>query len=195
VERAIGTDFSPVLIEAAKHEARNYLLDNEQRRVEFCLAKNESLIDDLAKATGVQKTELTNSFHFILGVNTIRYCHRSNKELDCAQEISKLLVPGGVCVVIDMNNQFPIFRSSMKNLFRKQKQEECYLPTLDDYTEPFRKAGFAVWRSEHFCWVPHSSGYIMCRLLVALSPILNSIVKSRAMRSLVVSQKLATGNG
>lgn len=192
VERAIGTDFSPVLIEAAKHEARNYLQDNEQHRVEFYLAKNESLIDDLANATGAQKTELTNSFHFIFGVNTIRYCHRVNKELDCAQEISNLLVPGGVCVVIDMNNRYPIFRSSMKNIFRKQKQEECYLPTLEEYTEPFTKAGFAVRRTEHFCWVPHSSGHFLCRLLVALSPILNRIAKTRAMRSLVVSQKQAT---
>jgi len=194
VEKAIGTDFSPVLIEAAKHEARNYLRDNEQHRVEFYLAKNESLIDDIAKATGLQKTELTNSFHFIVGVNTIRYCHRANKELNCAQDISKLLVPGGVCVVIDMNNRFPMFRSSMKNFFRKQKQEECYLPTLEDYTEPFRKAGLTVRRSEHFCWVPHSSGHFMCRLLIALSPILNRIAKTRAMRSLVVSQKPAPGN-
>jgi hypothetical protein len=114
--------------------------------------------------------------------------------LDCAQDISKLLVPGGVCVVIDMNNRFPIFRSSVNNLFRQQKQEECYLPTLEDYTEPFRKAGLTVWRSEHFCWVPHSSGHFMGRLLIALSPILNRIAKTRAMRSLVVLQKPATGN-
>src|ERR1043165_5953994 len=51
VEKAIGTDFSPVLIEAAKREAKNYLREEERRRVEFYVAKNESLIDDLSAAT------------------------------------------------------------------------------------------------------------------------------------------------
>src|ERR1043165_912258 len=80
VEKAIGTDFSPVLIEAAKREAMNYLREEERRRVEFDVAKNESLIDDLSAATGTEKSKLENSMHFIVGVNTIRYCHRAKKE-------------------------------------------------------------------------------------------------------------------
>jgi SAM-dependent methyltransferase len=189
VSSAVGTDFSPVLIEAAKREARNYLGDDEQHKIEFHVAKNETLIDELSASMGKAKSDLNNSFHFILGVNTTRYCHRAGKELDCAQAIFELLVPGGICVVIDMNDRFPLFRSALKNRFRKQKEEECYLPSLQEYAAPFGKVGFDVLRNEHFCWIPHSAGGFMCRLLGQMSPLLNTIAKSRAMRSLVVSRK------
>ena len=194
VASAIGTDFSPLLIEAAKREAKNYLREAEQRRVEFCLAKNETLMADLASALGKKRSELENSFDFILGVNTIRYCHRANKQLDCAQAIFDLLVPGGVCAVIDMNNRFPAFRSALKNRLRgeKQNEEECYIPALEEYTEPFAKTGFEVLRTEHFCWIPHSAGQLMSGLLRCLSPVLNAVAKSRAMRSLIVSRKPAS---
>jgi len=193
VERAVGTDFSPVLIDAAKREAKNYLREGEQHNIGFYVAKNETLIDELSASTGRAKPELKNSFHFILGVNTIRYCHRAGKELDCAQAIFDLLAPGGICVVIDMNDRFPLFRSALKNRFRKQKEEECYLPSLEEYAAPFRKAGFDVLRKEHFCWIPHSAGQFMCGLLGQMSPLLNTIANSRAMRSLVVSRKPADG--
>jgi SAM-dependent methyltransferase len=191
VDRAIGADFSPVLIEAARHEAKNHLRDEEQRKVEFHVAKNETLIEDLSELMRKTKSELENSFHFILGVNTIRYCHRARKELDCAQAILDLLVPGGICVVIDMNDRFPLFRSALKNRFRKRKEEECYLPSLQEYAAPFGEAGFEVLRKEHFCWIPHSAGRFMCSLLSRMSPLLNVVAHSRAMRSLVVSRKPA----
>ena len=189
VERAIGTDFSQVLIEAAKREAKSYLQEEDQRKVEFYVAKHESLIDDLYVATWTGKTKLNNSFHFILGVNTVRYCHHAKTELDCARNIADLLVPGGVCVVIDMNNRFPFFKSELKNRFRVHKREECYIPSLEEYAAPFRSVGLEVLRSEHFCWIPHSSGHFMFRLLNRLSPMLDVIARSRAMRSLVVLQK------
>jgi SAM-dependent methyltransferase len=192
VESAIGTDFSPVLIDAAKRETKNYLGDEEQRKVEFHAAKNESLIGELSVSMGRAKSELENSFHFILGVNTIRYCHRAGKELDCAQAIFDLLVPGGICVVIDMNDRFPLFRSALKNRFRKQKDEECYLPSLEEYAAPFTRVGFEVLRREYFCWIPHSAGGFMCGLLSRMSPVLNTMANSRAMRSLVVSRKPTT---
>ncbi len=196
VEKAIGTDFSPVLIEAARRETKNYLQEEERRRVEFYVAKNESLIDDLSVASGTEKSRLNNSVHFIVGVNTIRYCHRAKKELECARDIADLLVPGGVCVVIDMNDRFLFFRSALKNRFlREVQEEECRLPTLEEYTAPFRQAGLDVIRSEHFCWIPHSSGEFMCYLLGRLSPILNVIARSRAMRSLVVLRKPVNASG
>jgi SAM-dependent methyltransferase len=191
VERAVGTDFSPVLIDAAKGEARNYLREEEQRNIGFYVAKNETLFDELSVSMGRAKSELKSSFHFILGVNTIRYCHRAGKELDCAQAIFDLLVPGGVCVVIDMNDRFPAFRSELKNKLRsnKENEEECYLPSLEEYTAPFQQAGFDVTRSEHFCWIPHSAGRFMTGLLRSLSPVLNTVAGSRAMRSVVVAKK------
>lgn len=193
VDRAIGADFSPVLIEAARNEAKNHLREEEQRKVEFHVAKNETLIEDLSEVMRETKSDLENSFHFILGVNTIRYCHRAGKELDCAQAIFNLLVPGGICVVIDMNDRFPLFRSALKNRLRKQKEEECYLPSLQEYAAPFGKVGFEVLRREHFCWIPHSAGGFMCGLLSRMSPLLNLVARSRAMRSLVVSRKPADG--
>ena len=92
-------------------------------------------------------------------------------------------------MVIDMNDRFPFFKSALKNRFRKQNEEECYVPSLAEYTAPFKQAGLDVIRSEHFCWVHHSSGQFMCYLLGGLSPILNVIARSRAMRSLVVLRK------
>ena len=189
VESAIGTDFSPVLIEAARLEAMNCLRDEEQHNVEFHIAMNETLIGDLSVSMGRAKSELENSFHFILGVNTIRYCHRAGKGLDCAQAIFDLLMPGGICVVIDMNDRFPLFRSTLKNRFRKHKEEECYLPSLKEYAAPFMKVGFETLRTEHFCWIPHSAGGFTCGLLSRMSPLLNTVANSRAMRSLVVSRR------
>jgi SAM-dependent methyltransferase len=189
VEKAVGTDFSPVLINAAKHEAMNYLRPDAQRILEFHVAKNQSLVADLSASGGTEQNGPANSFDFILGVNTIRYCHAAKEELDCARDIFNLLAPGGVCVVIDMNNRYPCFRSDLKNRFRREKEEECYVPSLEEYTAPFMKTGFEVLRSEHFCWIPHSSGQFMCRFFSVATPLLNAMAKSRAMRSLVVCRK------
>jgi SAM-dependent methyltransferase len=191
VASAIGTDFSPILIEAANNEAQRYITPQQRSRVYFCGAKNETLLEDLAESLGQDASILENSFHFIIGVNTIRYCHRAGKELDCARDVFSLLAPGGVCVVIDMNNRFPAFRSALKNKLRgkQQREEECYLPSLEEYTAPFEQTGFEVLRSEHFCWIPHSASRFMTGLVRWSSPVLNVIARSRAMRSLVVARK------
>jgi SAM-dependent methyltransferase len=189
VEEAIGTDFSPVLIEAAKRESKNYLPREEISRLQFHVGKNETLISDLSSSLGVGKPELQNTFHFIFGVNTIRYCFAAKEETHCAQDIFDLLVPGGVCVSIDMNNRFPLFRSDLKSRLRRTKEEECYVPSLEEYVAPFRQTGFEVIRSEHFCWVPHSAGKFLCSVTRLLSPLLDMVVPSRAMRALVVARK------
>ena len=189
VESAVGTDFSPVLIKAAEQEAENYLRKEERHKLQFHVAKNEQLVTDLSTSLGDEKAELKNSFDFIFGVNTIRYCHAAAREAACARDIFDLLKPGGVCVVIDMNNRFPLFRSDLKNRFRRQKEEECYVPSLSEYAAPFHKTGFEVLREEQFCWIPHSSGLVMCQLLNVMSPVLDLVARSRSMRSLVVSRK------
>lgn len=193
VEAAVGTDFSPVLIEAARREAKNYLREEQIPKVSFHVAKNETLIDDLVASMGTEEAILRDSFHLILGVNTMRYCHRAKKEVDCARDIFDMLVPGGVCVNIDMNDRFPFFRSALKRRLHGQMDapEDCYVPSLAAYTAPFKSAGFDVLRDEHFCWIPHSSGRVMSHLLATLSPLLNTVARSRAMRSLVVARKPA----
>jgi len=189
VASAVGTDFSPVLIEAAKREANSYLPREDQSKLSFHVARNETLIQDIAAASGVDRSQLVNSFDLILGVNTIRYCHRFDREIDCSREIYELLSPGGVCVNIDMNDRFPAFRSDLKNKFREVKEEECYIPSLGEYAAPFEKTGFEMLRKEHFCWIPHSGGKFTCAILGGLTPILNTVARSRAMRSLVVVRK------
>jgi len=189
VASAVGTDYSPVLIETAKHEAKNYVRENESSALEFHIARSESLINDLAASAGKARSTLENSFHFVIGVNTIRYCHAAKTEMDCVRTIFELLAPGGVCVIIDMNNRFPLFRSELRNRLRWKKTPQCYIPSLEEYTAPFVKTGFEVLRSEHFCWVPHSAGKLKTVLFIRMSPVLNTIAKSRAMRSLVVARK------
>lgn len=189
VERAVGTDFSPVLIKSANQESKNYLPESEANRLDFHVARNEELVSGLSAAMAGNPEQLANSFHFIIGVNTIRYCHAAKKQLDCARDIYHLLAPGGICVVIDMNNRYPCFRSDLKNRLRRVKVEQCYVPSLEEYTAPFEEAGFEVLRSEHFCWVPHSAGPLMTLLFSGLTPLLNLVAKSRAMRSLVVCRK------
>jgi SAM-dependent methyltransferase len=187
VEKAIGTDFSPVLIDAAKAEARNQLGENYSRGLEFKVAMNETLLHDISDSE--DKAGVRGTFHFILGVNTIRYCHAAKRQLDCARDIFQLLVPGGVCVAIDMNNRYPCFRSDLKNKFRREKEEECYVPSLEEYAAPFQTAGFELLRKKHFCWIPHSADKAMCQFFSLVSPVLNAIAPSRAMRSLVVARK------
>src|SRR5207253_10801571 len=170
-------------------EAKNHLQEQDLPRLEFYVAKNESLIADLSASAGIERSRLRNSLHFILGVNTVRYCHDAKKEMDNARDIFDLLIPGGVCVVIDMNNRFPLFRSDLRDRLRWKKQRQCYVPSLEEYAAPFVKTGFEVLRREHFCWVPHSAGRLMAGLLRTLSPILDAVARSRAMRSLVVARK------
>jgi len=191
VQSAIGTDFSPVLIDAARNEASSYLSKEDQNRVEFYVGKNETLIDDLSKSLGKSRNELLGSFDFILGVNTFRYCHRASAEYDCAKHVYDLLIPGGISVMIDMNDRFLFFRSSWKEGISKQKEKggDSYIPSLDEYATPFAKAGFQTLRRGYFCWIPHSAGPFMCGILGVLSPLLNVVANSRAMRSLVVGKK------
>ena len=187
VECAYGTDFSPRLVESAVQEAKAALTPALAKKLSFHVARNEKLSEDLAAASGRPLKDLVGFFDLIIGVNTFRYCHRLEKERECAADIYRLLRPGGVCVNIDMNNRFPVFRSN----FRRTVEDptECYVPTLEEYTSPFAAAGFEIKTSKNFCWIPHSAGRTLtfaCRLL---SPVLNVVARSRAMRSLVVARK------
>lgn len=186
VERAYGTDFSETLIDAANREAGTYLTPEQRQKVSFRVARNEGLMEDLGR--GSEAGTLQGSFDFILGVNTIRYCHRLLNENACAEGIAGLLRDGGICVVIDMNDRFPAFRSSVPDRLTKDK-ESYYLPSLDEYARPFAAAGFDILKKEHFCWIPHSAGTALTAVMRALTPVLNTLVPSRAMRSLVISRK------
>jgi SAM-dependent methyltransferase len=186
VEYAYGTDFSPRLVEAAKEEAQTYLPPELGRKVNFYVAHNERLEEELLKAIGGNVGRIGN-FDLIIGVNTFRYCHRLGKEFECAKDIYRLLRPGGVCVNIDMNNRFPAFRSRLRRSV--ESKEESYLPSLEEYAEPFDKAGFELLRKKTFCWIPHSAGRALTAVCRTATPILDFVGRGRAMRSLVIARK------
>lgn len=191
VQSAYGTDFSERLIDAAQQEAKRFLSPEQQEKVKFCVARNENLVEDLSRQLGIEQSSLQSSFHLILGVNTFRYCHRLKKEFECARDIHDLLIKDGICVMIDMNNKYPFFRSKIPDLLTKKK-EEYYIPSLNEYVRSFEDAKFQVLRKENFCWIPHSARPGLTRIFSTLTPLLNIIARNYAMRSLVISKK--TGN-
>jgi SAM-dependent methyltransferase len=188
VDYAIGTDFSPALVESARAEARDFLAPQLMNKVQFCVARNEALIADITHELSLPIESQAGSFDLIFGVNTVRYCHRLKNEQDCADGVFQLLAEGGVCISIDMNSGFPAFRSRFRNLMTKP-DESCYLPSLDEYARPFASAGLEILRKENFCWIPHSAGHALTTTMRFLTPLLNGLARRHAMRSLVISRK------
>lgn len=188
VDFACGTDFSEALIESAKVEAEEALDPRLVDKVRFCVAKNENLIEDMTIGLGSNRESLVGSFDLILGVNTVRYCHRLKTEDECAEGILELLRDKGVCIVIDMNDKFPAFRSRFRNRLPKEK-ESYYLPSLQEYARPFETAGYEILRKDNFCWIPHSGGQSLTAIMRIMTPLLNGIGRRYAMRSLVIGRK------
>ncbi len=81
VEKAVGTDFSAVLIEVAKREAKRCLPPDDVDRLKFHAAKHESLVNDLSICLKTERSRLEGGFDFIFGVNTIRYCRAIAPEI------------------------------------------------------------------------------------------------------------------
>jgi SAM-dependent methyltransferase len=174
-------------VQSATQEASSSLPPDLRKKLNFYVARNEKLVEDLAAARGKPAENLIGFFDLIIGVNTFRYCHRLGKENDCAADIYRMLQPGGVCVNIDMNDRFPAFRSHLKG--STEDPAECYLPSLEEYAAPFKAAGFEIVKKGNFCWIPHSAGRALTLACRFASPILNLVVPSRAMRSLVIARK------
>lgn len=189
VESAFGTDFSPRLVSSAEQEAKAALPSRLAEKLSFRVACNESLVEDLGKALNGQVENLLGSFDLIFGVNTFRYCHRLGKERECAADIHRLLRPGGVSVMIDMNDRFPAFRSHLKGSV--EDPTECYLPSLEEYAAPFKIAEFEILEKRNFCWIPHSASFALTQFCRVAGPILSVVAPSRAMRSLVIGRKAA----
>jgi SAM-dependent methyltransferase len=192
VGRAFGTDFLPRMVGAAEQQAKAFLPSRLAGILTFHTARNENLGQDLAQAIGSPVESLSSSFDLIIGVNTFRYCYRLKKDLDCARDIHRLLRPGGICVMIDMNTRFPAFRSRL-NGSDQRDPVATYVPTLEEYATPFKTAGFEVLREENFCWIPHSAGRALTTCCRAMSPFLNLVARSRAMRSLVIARRSNLG--
>ena len=188
LESAYGTDFSPQMVAAASREADNWAPTSLRTRMAHFAGRNEHLTEDLAAGLLKPRSELANSFHLIVGVNTFRYCYRLRKAQECARDIHELLVPGGYSIMIDMNHRFPLFRSRLHDWLTKSP-EQRFLPTLEEYAAPFERAGLVIEEKKTFCWIPHSAGRFLLSLTRFFSPVLDGLLPRFAMRSLVVSRK------
>ncbi len=194
VDLACGTDFSDTLIRAAKLEAKSLIPPHRQSNIRFTVASNETLVEEAGPGLAMPQNELLGSFDLVFGINTIRYGHRLKNVDRCVDGIYTLLRDGGVCIVIDMNRQFPAFRSRLRSVLHNHDSEETFLPTLDEYARPFASAGFEIVTKKNFCWIPHSAGQRLTGLMRFATPALNTLAPNRAMRSLVISRKLATAS-
>jgi len=190
VARAYGADFSPKLIEAARADTARIMTARSRDRVEFLVARNETIVDDMAAGIGVAPKALLGSFHVVFGVNTFRYCHRLGKEVESARQLFDLLAPGCICVVIDMNSQFPFFRSKLKP-GQYNDDSEVYIPVLEEYVRPLAAVGFEILEARNFCWVPHSAGPALCTMFRMLTPLLDTLIPRYGMRSLVIARRPA----
>jgi SAM-dependent methyltransferase len=190
LDRAIGVDFSAPMIEAARKEAEDHLPEELRSELTYAVAGNENLASDLCRELRVSRKELTGTFDLIVGVNTTRYAHRLEREKQLSQDIFTLLRPGGQTIMIDMNKYFPFFRSRLREGFPK-KGDESYIPSLREYTRPFKDAGFEIKSSRNFCWIPHSANPTLLRACRTLAPLLDVCCSPLAMRSLIVGRKPA----
>jgi len=190
LERAYGADFSSPMIEAARREAANHLPEDLNSRLTYVVAGNENLTADLCRELHTSREALVGTFDLIVGVNTTRYAHRLDRENELARDIFELLRPAGQTIMIDMNRYFPFFRSRMKEGFSK-RGSETYIPSLKEYTRPFRNSGFDIKESRNFCWIPHSANQNLLKICRALSPVLDVCCSPLAMRSLVVGRRPA----
>jgi SAM-dependent methyltransferase len=188
IESAFGTDFAEPMIQAANNEVRSHLSPEEQKKIKFVLAPNENLSKNLAAEMAVPVSDLAGSFHLIFGINTFRYCHRIGASDQCANDIFSLLRPGGISIMIDMNNRFPFFRTRLRDKMTKP-EEQCVLPSVSEYKSPFERAGFRILEVRNFCWIPHSAKGLELSICKMLNPLLDAIVPGFAMRTLVVGQK------
>ena len=191
IQLGIGVDFSPPMVEAARHDSARQLPRGLRDKITFAVANNETLAPDLAKGLGCGVEDIEGTFDVIVGVNTFRYCHRLAREGDCARDIFALLRPGGSSIMIDMNQRFPLFRSRIADLARFRRSEESFLPSLEDYARPFAKAGFKITQKRNFCWFPHSAGPTLVTVCRAMAPVLDVFFTPFAMRSLVVAERPA----
>jgi SAM-dependent methyltransferase len=188
IAAAIGTDFSKPLIMAAERE-KNEISDPELRkRITFLEASNESLLSDLARGLSQEQSSLCDSFDLIVGVNTFRYAIRLHKQRETANDIARLLAPGGYSIMIDMNDKYPFFRSKIRKQHGKPAMQ-TWVPSLDQYSAPFHEADLEILQARHFCWIPHSAGSGLLAAARIVSPFLDLVAPNYAMRSLVMARK------
>ena len=191
VELAVGADFVPAMIEAARQDADAFATEWARERLRFVVASNEALADEIANGLDVSVDSLAQTFHVAIGVNTFRYAVRRATAATVVRQLDALLARGGRVVMIDMNDRFPYGLKPKRSpngrfAFRLGNEK---LPSLDEYAEPFRNAGFEILAQRHFGWIPHSANGLRFALARAASPVLEKVVPDRAMRSLVIAKK------
>jgi SAM-dependent methyltransferase len=197
VENAIGTDFSPGMIEAARNEAERRLSGGLNAVVRYVIARHETLVSDLASNKGTQPRDLYSSFDFVLGVNTFRFTHRQKQENAFARELFALLRPGGYSVMIDMHRGVR-FRGSRLHDRCTQSQLGSYLPTCREYSRAFQRVGFVITDARpFFCctslpvctWLPDVMKLSLLASCRVLRPLLDACLPPFAKHLVVIAKK------
>jgi len=203
---AYGTDFSEKMIKAAHDELTEYPQIEKSGFVKFVVASNETIREDLAHFLNRSPDELKNFFHFIFGINTLRFSWPSNTLKQTVFQLHQMLITGGRLLIIDMNNRFPYslvnnFRNSLQRLKGVGRERSLFqdlwkvwstgndLPSLDQYANTLQSVGFKILSKSNFCWIPHSSGRVRYLFFRAITPILDTLIPTRAMRSLIIARK------
>jgi SAM-dependent methyltransferase len=198
---AIGTDFSWSMIKAARNEAEQHLSAEMKQVVQYFLARNETIAQDLGIGLGRHSRELHNTFDLILGVNTFRYTYRLKQDGACARDLFALLQPGGCSIMIDMNRGLQ-FRGSRIHGLCKRAGRRYYIPSLAQYSRPFQEAGFRIICARTFFCFTHLP-FVMSlpgRLNTALlalcrraKPMFDTCLSRFAKHSLVIARKPFVG--
>jgi SAM-dependent methyltransferase len=196
VDFTIGADFVPAMIEAAKQDLEQSGTTWARARLSYVVATNEALADEVAKGLGLRPSDLEGTFQLALGLNTFRYPIRHGTAARVVADLDRLLAPGGRVVVIDMNDRFPY---GIKPKRRRPDDAAHWLPflrvgtdplpTLDEYARPFVDAGFEIERKGYLAWIPHSANGLRYHFSRASSGVLQRLLPTRSMRSLVVARK------
>jgi SAM-dependent methyltransferase len=195
VELGVGADLVPEMIEAATQDLLRFGSCWAKDRLRYVVAANEELVSRLSDSLTEGDEGVTETFHLAVGVNTFRYAIRHGTDAAVVEQLKLLLSPGGRVVMIDMNEAFPYGLKPRRRADGQGRGPFSFrlgtekLPTLREYAEPFRAAGFEVVRMENFCWIPHSANGLRFRLARAASPVLDRIARGHAMRSLVVARR------
>jgi len=200
LEFAVGTDFSPPMIEAARSEARRHLPAEVNANTTFCLAQHEMLTQDLASHLGTLPSDLHNSFDLLLSVNTFRYAYRVNKDQSFARELRTLLRPGGYSIMIDLNRSCRFVGSRTYDLLARARQR-YYVPSLRQYARAFENAGFVITEARTFfcftylplgAWMPRPMEAGLLSVCRRLRPAFDACLSPLAQHSLIIAQKPIT---
>lgn len=190
IDAAVGTDLVPEMITAARAELAAYGSPWAVQHLRFIVAPNEALYSPIAEDLEGDPRQVEQGFDFVCGVNTLRYNVLGGSGEAVARELAKLMAPGARVVMIDMNDRFPYGLKPKRSGPSGISFAREILPTLQDYERPFDRPEFRIVERGHMNWIPHSANGLRFHLARLASAPLDKLVPDRAMRSVIVAERV-----